>query len=189
MLSVWWGLSQQIFHLVPLRSSSSINRLSAWLWLQFPEGSWDGSRRAGLEELHSRSSCGWVQCNTWWQVRLWWSCAAAGHPPGHCFVSWRRALFWARLAGSKAPFGVLESRTPLAVVSQISLLKNCVTFSTRPWFIHFFLPSESAVPSMTDPRSALGQNSKPLAGPSYPSSDPLDMFNSWATKCVQWPSP
>lgn len=36
--------------------------------------------------------------NTSWQVRLWWSCAAAGCPPGPCFVSGRKALNWARLA-------------------------------------------------------------------------------------------
>lgn len=42
--------------------------------------------------------------NTSWQVRLWWSCAAAGRPPGHCFVSWRKALYWDRLAGVKPPW-------------------------------------------------------------------------------------
>lgn len=158
MLSVWWGLPQQIFHLVSLRSSS-INRLAAWLWLQFSEGSWDGSGRAGLEELHSRSSCGQVQCNTSWQVRLWWSSAAAGHSPRHCFVSCRRALYWARLPESKAPLEPWSQELHWLWCPRFHC-SDCGTFCTKSWYIHFFLPLEDAVPSMTDPRSALGQSSK-----------------------------
>lgn len=100
-----------------------INRVAAWLWLQFSEGSWDGSVRPGLEDFPSTSICGQAQGNTSWQVRLRWSCAAAGRPPGHCLVSWRKASYWASLAGSEAPFGVLELRTPLASVPHTSVLK------------------------------------------------------------------